>query len=62
MILLKIDKIALPVDLCENSSPRYKRFGQVRSCPLVDLKTITQKQKSVCLNYNPSIYHVQNDR
>ena len=32
------------------------------SCLLVDVKTIPQKQESVCLNYNPSKYHVQNDR
>ena len=31
----------------------YKRFGQMRSCSLVDV-TDTAKQESVCLNYNPS--------
>ena len=43
------------VVMCEIVHLNCERFGQMRSCSLVHVKTIprdTAKQESVCLNYN----------
>ena len=50
MIILKKKKSL--VVLCEMAHLNYKRFGQTRSCLLVDVKTI---------RLHKNRYHVRND-